>query len=52
MKLIETLFYLVLTASLASTVIILPLLLTRNLLFNRLGPRILHVLWIPSCLFR
>jgi len=46
MKLIETLFYLVLTASLASTVIILPLLLTRNLLFNRLGPRILHVLWI------
>lgn len=46
MKLIETLFYLMLTASLASTVIILPLLLTRKLLFNRLGPRILHVLWI------
>jgi len=46
MKLIETLFYLVLTASLASTVIILPLLLTRKLLFNRLGPRIFHVLWI------
>ncbi|WP_268626745.1 M56 family metallopeptidase [Paenibacillus alvei] len=46
MKLIETLFYLVLTASLASTVIILPLLLTRKLLTNRLGPRIFHVLWM------
>lgn len=46
MKLIETLFYLVLTASLASTVIILPLLLTRKLLFNHLGPRIFQVLWI------
>ncbi|WP_282936564.1 M56 family metallopeptidase [Paenibacillus sp. RC67] len=45
MKLIETIFYLMLTASLASTIIILPLLLIRKLLYKRLGPRIFHVLW-------
>ncbi|PPB08828.1 M56 family metallopeptidase [Brevibacillus laterosporus] len=45
MKLIETIFYLMLTASLASTAIILPLLLIRKLLYKRLGPRIFHVLW-------
>jgi len=46
MKLIETIFYLMLTASLASTVIILLLLLIRKLLYKRLGPRISHVLWL------
>ncbi|WP_010494479.1 M56 family metallopeptidase [Paenibacillus elgii] len=45
MKLIETVFYLMLTASLASTVIIMLLLLIRKLLYKRLGPRIFHVLW-------
>lgn len=45
MKRIETLFDLMWTASLASTVIILLLLLTRKLLYRRLGPRIFHVLW-------
>ncbi len=45
MKLIETVFYLMLTASLASTVIILLLLLIRKLLYKHLGPRIFHVLW-------
>ncbi|PPA87149.1 hypothetical protein C4A76_12485 [Brevibacillus laterosporus] len=45
MKLIETTFYLMLTASFASIAIILPLLLIRKLLYKRLGPRIFHVLW-------
>ncbi|GAA4845493.1 hypothetical protein GCM10023310_24290 [Paenibacillus vulneris] len=45
MKMIETLFYLMLTASLASIVIILLLLVIRKLLYKRLSPRIFHVLW-------
>ncbi|MGF7046765.1 beta-lactamase regulating signal transducer with metallopeptidase domain [Paenibacillus sp. DS2015] len=45
MKIIEAIFSLMLTASLASTLIILPLLLIRKLLNKRLGPRIFLILW-------
>ncbi|UQZ84627.1 Regulatory protein BlaR1 [Paenibacillus konkukensis] len=46
MKWIETAFDLMWTASLASTIIILLLLLMRRRLYKRLGPRIVHVLWL------
>ncbi|ASA24802.1 M56 family metallopeptidase [Paenibacillus donghaensis] len=46
MKLIESMFSLLLTASLASSVIILLLLLLRKPLNKRLGARIVHMLWV------
>lgn len=45
MTLLETVFHLMLSASLASTVIILLLLVIRKLLYKRLGPRMFHILW-------
>lgn len=45
MSRLESIFSLMLTASLASTAILLVLLLLRKLLVKRLSPKTLHVLW-------
>ncbi|MBB6671896.1 M56 family metallopeptidase [Cohnella nanjingensis] len=45
MRLLEAAFAFVLAASLASAVILLPLLLIRRLFGKRLGPRVVHGLW-------
>ncbi|SFL00644.1 bla regulator protein blaR1 [Paenibacillus sp. 1_12] len=45
MKLLETMFSLLLTASLASTVILLLVLLIRKLFNKHLSPRVVHILW-------
>ena len=45
MKLFESIFSLLLTASLASTVIILPLLLIRKLFYKSLRSPVFHLLW-------
>jgi bla regulator protein BlaR1 len=45
MKLLEVIFSLILTASLASTVILMPLFLIRKLFSKHLGPRVMYGLW-------